>query len=123
MSVRQQPAPVFPAFAPGVEIAAARRLAARIRYANWLSKHANTNAGRAQAYRLKARQVSHGLMKFPRWFRILSYEQHQHLGLLLVVQLADFSRVHIPYDSLHETVRETINVEQLPSRRTLPLAA
>jgi hypothetical protein len=112
----------FPAFAPGQERQAAHRLGAQILHANWLSKNALNCNSRTSAYRVKAAKVAHGLVQFGRWFRVLSYELHPRLGLLLVVRLPNGSRVHIPYEHLNEAARATLNLAFVPSHRTLPLA-
>lgn len=113
----------FRAFAPHHQSQAAQGLATQIRRANWLSKHAANGPSRATAYRVKAAKVGHGLVQFSDYFRVLSHESHAYLGLLLVVQLPDRGRVHIPYAHLSESARAGLNLSLVPYRRTLPLDA
>lgn len=98
----------------------ALRLADQIKFASWLGKNARRRNGRDIAYQVKAEKISNCLLHFGRFFKVKSYEPHEKLGTLLVVKLADGSKVHIPLRNLTGEAKSLVNLGNLAVRITLP---
>lgn len=97
----------------------ALRLTEQIKIASWLGKRALNRGGRRSAYTIKAEKLSNGLLHFNGFFKVKSYEQHEKLGILVVVKLADKSLVHIPLKHLTKEVQASINFANIVIKETL----
>jgi hypothetical protein len=96
---------------------AAKQVAARIREVSKLAKATLSRTARREYYNRKIRLIEWALSIFSEYNRVLSFEHDQHLGLVVVVRLADGSAVHAPLKNFN--ARNLIDLNKLPYRTTL----
>jgi hypothetical protein len=75
-------------------------LADTISVASRLGKIARNAVGRRLAYKVKGTKISHALLNFGEYFKVVGAERNPHLGLLLLVRLPTGRGAHIPMMAL-----------------------
>lgn len=86
----------------------AKRLANEISLINWLSKNACNSKSKSAAYSLKAQKFSFALVEYGNYFPIRRVEEHDSLGVLLLVNLPNQCQAHIPFNHLSKEAKAKV---------------